>query len=86
MSTSWSTDDARNTYAIANWGEGYFDVGADGGVLVRPRGPEGPDLQLPAVVAAARAPGGLPSACSRQAMIRPAPMAVGMSGTSPKTR
>ena len=57
MSTSWSTDDARNTYAIANWGEGYFDVGADGGVLVRPRGADGPALQLPEVVAAARARG-----------------------------
>jgi arginine decarboxylase len=57
MSASWSTDDARSTYAIANWGEGYFDVGADGGVVVRPRGADGPALQLPDVVAAARARG-----------------------------
>ena len=25
VSTSWTTDDARHTYAIANWGEGYFE-------------------------------------------------------------
>jgi arginine decarboxylase len=57
MSTSWSTDDARRTYSIANWGEGYFDVGKDGGIAVRPRGEHGPELSLPAVVAAARARG-----------------------------
>ena len=57
MSTSWTTDDARHTYAIANWGEGYFDVGADGAILVKPRAADGPALNLPAIVAAARASG-----------------------------
>ena len=54
MNKSWTTDDARHTYAIANWGEGYFDVGADGAVLVKPRAADGPAISLPAVVEAAR--------------------------------
>src|SRR5688572_29988505 len=57
MKPSWSTDDARNLYAIAHWSEGYFDVGDDGGITVRPRGEGGPQLSLPDVVAAARAQG-----------------------------
>ena len=57
MSTSWTTDDARHTYAIANWGEGYFDVGADGAILVKPRAADGPALNLPGIVADARARG-----------------------------
>ncbi|MBL0163889.1 MAG: biosynthetic arginine decarboxylase [Xanthomonadales bacterium] len=54
MSTTWTTDDARHTYAIANWGEGYFDVGADGAMQVKPRAGDGPALSLPAIVDAAR--------------------------------
>jgi arginine decarboxylase len=54
MNTSWSTDDARRTYSIANWGEDYFDIGNDGGVTVRPRRHDGPTLSLPQIVAAAR--------------------------------
>jgi arginine decarboxylase len=57
VSTSWTTDDARHTYAIANWGEGYFDVGADGAILVKPRAADGPALNLPGIVADARARG-----------------------------
>ena len=57
MNTSWTTDDARHTYAIANWGEGYFDVSADGAILVKPRAGDGPALNLPAIIEAARALG-----------------------------
>ena len=57
MSKSWTTDDARHTYAIANWGEGYFDVGVDGGIAVKPRIDDGPALNLPGIVEAARALG-----------------------------
>ncbi|HMM65547.1 MAG TPA: arginine decarboxylase [Dokdonella sp.] len=56
MTTSWSIDDARHTYAIENWGEGYFDVGKDGDIVVRPR-LDAAELSLPEVVAAARARG-----------------------------
>ena len=35
---TWSLDRARKTYSIPHWSEGYFDVGDDGRVVVRPRG------------------------------------------------
>src|SRR5690606_36811940 len=57
MKASWSIDADRHTYAIANWGEGYFDVDDTGAVVVRPRGSDGPQVSLPAVVDAARAQG-----------------------------
>jgi arginine decarboxylase len=54
---SWSIADARRTWSIANWGEGYFDVGDDGTLRVRPRREDGPEIRLPDVVAAAQAQG-----------------------------
>lgn len=53
----WSADEARHTWAVPHWSEGYFDVGANGDLLVRPRGAEGPTLSLPSIVEAARAEG-----------------------------
>ncbi len=53
----WSPTDARRTWSIANWGEGYFDVGDDGTLRVRPRRDAGPDIALPAIVDAAQAQG-----------------------------
>ncbi|MBS0582376.1 MAG: hypothetical protein JSS42_04665, partial [Proteobacteria bacterium] len=50
---SWTTDDARAQYAIAHWGEGYFDVAEGGDLSVRPRGADGPAFSLPAIVDAA---------------------------------
>jgi arginine decarboxylase len=47
---TWTIDAARNQYAIAHWGENYFDIGDDGGLIVRPRGAEGPALSLPRIV------------------------------------
>lgn len=32
---SWTVNKARDTYAIAQWGDGYFDVNAEGHVTVR---------------------------------------------------
>jgi len=54
MTKSWSKDDARRTYSIANWGEGYFDVADDGAILVRPRREGGRELNLASLVAEAR--------------------------------
>ena len=52
----WTADDARHTWAVPHWSEGYFDVtGAD--LVARPRGAGGPSLSLPAIVEAARAKG-----------------------------
>jgi arginine decarboxylase len=53
----WNADEARHTWAVPHWSEGYFDVGDNGDLLVRPRGASGPTLSLPAIVAAARAQG-----------------------------
>lgn len=54
---TWSIERARRTYAIAHWGEGYFDIGADGSVRVFPRGPSGASISLPEVVERALAEG-----------------------------
>ena len=50
----WSIAQARHTWSIAHWGEGYFDIGEDGALLVRPRRADGPEIALPEVVATAR--------------------------------
>ena len=55
--TAWSLDQARKTYSIPHWSEGYFDVDAAGRISVRPRGANGPAIPLPEVVDAARANG-----------------------------
>jgi arginine decarboxylase len=53
----WTADEARHTWAVPHWSEGYFDVGDDGDLLVRPRRGDGPALSLPAIVDAACAQG-----------------------------
>ncbi|MBK7143707.1 MAG: arginine decarboxylase [Xanthomonadales bacterium] len=55
--TGWTIDQARHTYSIAHWSEGYFDVDAQGRMEVQPQGPQGTALALPEVVAAAEASG-----------------------------
>jgi arginine decarboxylase len=55
--SEWSTDQARKTYSIPHWADGYFDVDAAGRITVRPRGEAGPTVALPEVVDAARANG-----------------------------
>ncbi|MGQ4660590.1 arginine decarboxylase [Lysobacter sp. F6437] len=53
----WSIDQARKTYSIPHWSEGYFDVDDAGRVTVRPGGAAGPVVALPEVVDQARANG-----------------------------
>lgn len=55
--SEWSADQARKTYSIPHWAEGYFDVDAAGRVVVSPKGDGGPVIPLPDVVDAARANG-----------------------------
>ncbi|HYM86366.1 MAG TPA: arginine decarboxylase [Pseudoxanthomonas sp.] len=55
--TTWSLDQARKTYSIPHWAEGYFDVDAAGHVVVSPHGAAGPSISLPDVVDSARANG-----------------------------
>ncbi|KGI79227.1 biosynthetic arginine decarboxylase [Oleiagrimonas soli] len=57
MGTDWNIERARRTWSIPNWSAGYFDVGDDGAVTVRPQGVDGPLLSLPEVVEKARAQG-----------------------------
>jgi arginine decarboxylase len=55
--TDWSLDQARKTYSIPHWADGYFDVDQAGHMVVRPTGQDGPVVSLPKVVDAARAAG-----------------------------
>ncbi|HET9049655.1 MAG TPA: arginine decarboxylase [Chiayiivirga sp.] len=52
MST-WSIEEARRTWSIAHWGEGYFDIDGAGRVSVKPQGATGASIALPEVVDAA---------------------------------
>ena len=49
--SDWSLDRARQLYSMPYWSEGYFDVDAAGRMCVQPRGPGGPSLPLPDLVA-----------------------------------
>ncbi len=53
----WSIERARHTYSVAHWSEGYFDVAADGRVVARPRGADGPAIALADVVSDAQRQG-----------------------------
>lgn len=55
---TWSIDQARKTYSIPHWSEGYFDVDAGGRIVVRPRGAKGPSIALAEAVDKALAQGG----------------------------
>ena len=55
---TWSIEQARKTYSIPHWSEGYFDVDAAGRIVVRPRGPGGPEVVLAEVVEKSLAQGG----------------------------
>lgn len=55
--TDWSLEHARRCYAIAHWGEGYFDIDDAGRIEVRPTNSPGPALALPDVVERALADG-----------------------------
>ncbi|HEY5972727.1 MAG TPA: arginine decarboxylase [Pseudoxanthomonas sp.] len=56
MST-WSLDQARKTYSVPHWAEGYFDVDAAGHVVVSPKSGQGKAISLPEIVDSARANG-----------------------------
>jgi len=52
--SDWSQDLARKTYSIPHWSDGYFDVDAQGRIVVRPQR-QGPTIALPEVVDTAMA-------------------------------
>ena len=55
--TAWSIDHARKTYSIPHWTEGYFDVDAQGRIVVHPHGAQAPGAALSEIVDAAQASG-----------------------------
>jgi arginine decarboxylase len=54
MPQDWSVDDARATYSVAHWSDGYVDIGEDGRAVMRPRGADGPGIALADAVARAK--------------------------------
>ncbi|MEO7071441.1 MAG: biosynthetic arginine decarboxylase [Rhodanobacter sp.] len=57
MPSRWTIDDARRTYAVPHWSDGYVDVNDAGHLVIRPRGATGPAWSLPGIVERARAQG-----------------------------
>ena len=57
MTATWDRQQARRTYAIEHWGEGYFDIDEQGGVIVRPAGAGMAGVRLDRVVDEARRAG-----------------------------
>lgn len=55
--TRQAIDDNRQRYAMRQWGENLYDIDADGRLVVRPRGEDGPGAALAEIAAAARADG-----------------------------
>ncbi|MBS0193594.1 MAG: biosynthetic arginine decarboxylase [Proteobacteria bacterium] len=55
--SAWDIDIARRTYAIAHWGEGYFDIDADGRIIVKPQRADAAAIALPEAVDRALAQG-----------------------------
>jgi len=48
--TDWSIEKARQTYNVAHWSEGYFDIDKAGGVLARPRAQQANSINLSRLV------------------------------------
>jgi arginine decarboxylase len=54
---AWTIADARHTYSVPHWAEGYFDINNQGEVTVSPKGQAGATISLPAIVNAAQQQG-----------------------------
>ena len=48
--SNWTLDQARTTYSVPYWSDGYFDVNDAGQVVVRPHGANGPHIALSEIV------------------------------------
>ena len=46
QSTPWSTEQSAQTYAIKNWGDGYFSINTNGHVCVKPSSDKDIELDL----------------------------------------
>src|SRR5690348_12365703 len=52
--SDWSLDQARRTYSVAHWSDGYVDIDAQGRVQMQPHGVHGPVIALDDAVARAQ--------------------------------
>ncbi|HEY3519967.1 MAG TPA: biosynthetic arginine decarboxylase [Rhodanobacteraceae bacterium] len=52
--SDWSLDQARRTYSVAHWSDGYVDIDAQGRVQMQPHGEQGPVIALDDAVARAK--------------------------------
>ena len=52
--TPWRVEDSADLYGIHSWGAGYFDVNAAGEVVICPKGPSGPRVPIPEIIAGIR--------------------------------
>ncbi len=43
---AWTVRESLELYNVQNWGAGFFTINGDGHVEVRPRGPDGPGIDL----------------------------------------
>jgi arginine decarboxylase len=43
---AWTVDDSLALYNVAAWGDGFFSINEAGRVEVRPRGADGPSIDL----------------------------------------
>ncbi len=48
--TDWTIEQARQTYNVAHWSEGYFDINAAGQVLAKPRPQQASSINLSSLV------------------------------------
>ena len=46
QSKTWTTEQSAQTYAIENWGDGYFSINASGHVCVKPSSDKDIELDL----------------------------------------
>lgn len=47
---NWSIQDARQLYQIDLWGQGYYDIAKEGGIIASPKGPDGSKIKLSDIV------------------------------------
>ncbi len=52
--TPWRVEDSADLYGIHSWGSGYFDVNEAGEVVICPKGPSGPRVPIPEIIAGIR--------------------------------
>lgn len=51
---TWTAQDSADLYGVSRWGGGYFAVGENGRLRVRPRGPDGPSIDIAEIVGGLR--------------------------------